>query len=147
MIDWDALFCSSWPTSSAIHFFLIWGCLFKINLTKRSKKQWDWKTLSLQLSFHYTTRTPTETTMVRGQECVKLLLIVEKLCLTYWVNTWLPPSPRWRWRANSARRIARVLSNNWGVPVITLVATASNDFVDWRSHVAAAAGLALSCLT
>jgi len=33
------------------------------------------------------------------------------------------------------------------VPLFTLVATASNDFVDYRSHVAAAAGLAWSCRT
>jgi len=31
-------------------FFLIWGCLLKINLSKRSKKQWDQKTSSSQLS-------------------------------------------------------------------------------------------------
>ena len=33
-----------------ILFFWIWGCLLKINLRKRSKKQWDLRTPSSQLS-------------------------------------------------------------------------------------------------
>ena len=33
-----------------INNFLIWGCLLKIHLSKRSKKQYNWKTPSSQLS-------------------------------------------------------------------------------------------------
>jgi len=73
-----------------------------------------------------------------GVDCGKTLSYL----LSEYLITPIPPLAlaSQQCKKNSARTVQQL------VPVITLVATASNDFVDCRSHVTATVGLTLSCL-